>query len=70
MKKLQITGLTRCAIRALMVENDLEVIVLASRICGTLIFVAVTVPVIFQVADRKLILPSSSRAFHGIVNAP
>ena len=69
-KKLQITGLTRCAIRAFTVENEYDVIVLASRTFPTLIFAAATIPLIFQVADRSVILPSSSIAFQGMVKAP
>jgi hypothetical protein len=70
MKKLQITGLSKFAIRAFIVENDLDVIVLASRICGTLIVVAVTVPSMVHVPERSDKLPSSSMAFQGMVKAP
>ena len=69
MKKLQITGLTRFAIRPLIVEIDVAAIVWTSSFVA-LMFVAATIPLIVQVAERRLILPSSSIAFQGIVYAP
>ena len=68
-KKLHMTGHTRFAIRALIVHTDLATTVVVSSFV-VLIFVAATMPSMVQVAERRLILPSSSIAFQGMVKAP